>query len=799
MIRNFNTIWRIASRSKLFTALNILGLSLGFAGFILAYLYINRETSYDRWNPNYDNVYLVGLSHQGSYTDLTSPALASAIRQKLPEVEVAGNVAYFPWEVPFISDDGQTYVKDWKIADLSIARMFGIETYHMPLSDGQPQINLLAPHVFKNVFPKATAHAFEPQKVVLDPWGMTTYDIHGAAKPRGPSNLTYEAIFLMPENFEGPMNQGNKSQYQTYIQVKPGTDINVLNQKINAIYQQDIAQLNETTTMAFAKGETYLDPLRNLHLRPRHGSNSGYLTVWALSVLSGIILLLAGINFANLMIAQANRRAKEIGIKKVFGVSRSRLAAQFLAEVLVQCLLASAIAWGLVTVCQHALQEWLAYELPISAWSGRVMWQLLLAALATALVSGIYPAIILSGYHPINVLKGNFQTSHRTAWFRFRYALLTFQFVIAIVFITGMFIIHRQLDYMRQGDKGFEPAQVVYIKNLALLNKPSDFKPYRDRLASYPGIASMTVASHIPSGTLPAARAFQFRELVRESDHIGVGFDYFETLGMDVVQGRSFTEAFAADSINGAVINEAAAQAFGMRNPIGQTIRGCDTDFEVVGVVKNSKVAGFEQWVRPTVYSINPACGQYKTEILLKLKPGTSRQTLATLAKEWDSISKDWESATVPSHGKNFRYEFLDQKYAALRAQQEQLEAAFSAFTVLSVTIAAMGLFSMSAYSISLRQKEISIRKVLGASIGQLFMHLNGTFFRIFLVASIIALPLAYLLMERWLAVFAYRIDIQWWMFALAGLTAVVIALVTVSWQAIRAAVANPVDSLRDE
>ena len=556
MIRNyFKTAWRNAFRSKLFTTFNILGLSLGFAGFILAYLYINRETSYDRWNPHYNEIYLIGLSYQGNNTDLTPPALAVAIREKLPEVETVGSIVYFPWEVPFISDDGQTYVKDWKIADPAIAHMFGIETYSIPIDETHPEINLLAPTIFQQVFPKTDKQNFETQTVALDPWGMTAYDIHGATKPRKLSNLTYEAIFITPQRNDA-IGQENKSLSQTYIQVTPGTDIVKLNQKINKIFQHDITNLHDNATMAFANGETYLDPLKNLHLKPRHGSNTGYLTVWALGILSGVILLLAGINFANLMIAQANRRAKEIGLKKVFGVSRVQLALQFLGEVLLQCLLASAIAWGLVLVGQHMLQRWLSYDLTTFSLSGQVAWQLVLAAFITALVSGTYPAVILSGYRPIYILKGNFQTSYRTAWFR--HALLTFQFIIAIVFITGMLILHRQLDFMRQGDKGFEPAQVVYIKNLALLNNPSDFKRYRDRMSTYPGIESMTVASHVPGGTLPAAHTFQFGDIIRENDHIGVDFNYFETMGMGVVEGRSFTEAFASDSIKGAVINVSA-------------------------------------------------------------------------------------------------------------------------------------------------------------------------------------------------------------------------------------------------
>ncbi|WP_257669469.1 ABC transporter permease [Parapedobacter tibetensis] len=788
-LNNLKIAWRNVLRSKLFTALNILGLSLGFAGFVLAYLYINRETSYDKWNPNYENIYLVGLTYRGTNTDVTPSALADAIKTEFPEVEEVGRVSYFPWEIPFIHDNGEAMVKDWKAADISIAKMFGIEAYGNPVADqSQPQWNLITPEIAKALFPKAPEKVFEPRQIILhsEQFGRFPY-IHGISKERGLSNLTFEVVFFVPNL--GDANVGHPRQVQTFIQVKPGTDIRRLSQKINEIYKQEVSQYYHNSTSAFAKGETYLDPLKNLHLRPKHGSNTGYITVWALGILSGIILLLASINFANLMIAQANKRAKEIGIKKMFGVSRSRLAMQFLGEVLLQCLLASVLAWGLVVLCQNGLQKWLAYDLATFTLTGQIGWQLLVAALLTAMVSGIYPSIILSGYHPVSILKGNFQTSHRTAWFR--HSLLTFQFVIAIVFITGMLILNRQLDYMRQGDKGFDPEQVVYIKNSAILNNPSDFKPFRDRMQSYPGIEYVTAATSVPGGIGPAKKEFEYVNGVHKADHVAVDFDYVETMGMEVLQGHSFTEAFAADSVSGALVNETLAKAFDIENPVGKTIRGCDTDFQIIGVVKDSKMAGFERLVQPTVYSINNACGQHKTEILAKIKPGTARQTLIALEKDWKSINR--------LDGEHFRYEFVDQKYAALHAQQEQLESAFSAFTFLSIAIAVMGLFSMSAYSISIRQKEMSIRKVLGASVNQLFMQLNKPFFRIFLLANLIALPLAYLLVDRWLATFAYRITVQWWMFAVAGMAALLISLLTVAFQSIRAARANPIDSLRDE
>ncbi len=788
-MNNLKIAWRNIQRSKLFTAFNILGLALGFAGFILAYLYINRETSYDKWNPNYDNVYLVGLSYQGNRTDLTPPALATAIKEKLPEVVEVGRVSYFPWEMPFIHDYGEAIVKEWKMADLSIAKMFGVEAHGLNLAESeQPDVNLVTSEIADALFPKNPERVFEPRQVVLqsEQSGFFPY-IHGITKKRELSNLTYDAIFFKPDLAGG--KEGDPQPYQTYIQVEPGTDIAQLNSRINAIYKLEISRQHHTVTSAFSKGNTYLDPLKNLHLRPQHGSNTGYLTVWTLGVLSGVILLLAGINFANLMIAQANKRAKEIGLKKVFGVSRGRLTLQFMGEVLFQCLLAAILAWGLVVLCRNGLQKWLAYDLAAFAVDGQIAWQLLAAALLTALVSGIYPSIILSGYHPVTILKGNFQTSHRTAWFR--HTLLTFQFVIAMVFIFGMLILNRQLNYVRDGDKGFEPAQVVYIKNAMLLNNPADFKPFRDRMQAYPGIAYATAATSTPGGIGPAEKEFQHVDEVRKADHVAVDFDYVETMGMEVLQGRSFTETFAADSMKGAVVNETLVKAFGMQNPIGQTIRGCDTDFRIVGVVKDSKMQGFEKLVRPTVYSINSPCGQFKTEILIKVRPGLAQQTLAALEKDWKSINR--------LDGEHFRYEFVDQKYAALHAQQEQLESAFSAFTMLSIAIAMMGLFSMSAYSISIRQKEMSIRKVLGASVGQLFMQLNKPFFRVFALASLIALPLAYLLVEHWLDTFAYHIDVHWWMFALAGIVVWLIVLLTVAYQSVLAVKANPVDSLRDE
>src|SRR5690606_29679546 len=281
-LNNLKIAWRNILRSKLFTSLNILVLALGFAGFILAYLYINHETSYDRWNPNYENIYLVGLTYQGTNTDLTPSALATAIKAKLPEVVEAGRVSYFPWEMPFIHDHGEAMVKDWKSADLSIARMFGIEAYGLNLQDEErPDVNLITQQIAQVLFPKQPETTFEPRQIALqsEQSGFFPY-IHGLTKGRELSNLTYDAIFFKPD-LAGDAG-GDPLPYQNYIQVEPGADVASLTHKINELYKQEISQQQHTVTSAFARGETYLDPLKNLHLRPRHGSNTGFITVWAL-------------------------------------------------------------------------------------------------------------------------------------------------------------------------------------------------------------------------------------------------------------------------------------------------------------------------------------------------------------------------------------------------------------------------------------------------------------------------------------------------------------------------------------
>ena len=771
--------------------INLFGLALGFAGFILAWSYLNRERSYDAWNPAYGDIYLVGSEYEGKRSGEVLAGLAPAIEAGIPEVMYAGRINRAPFEVPFITDRGVFHVNKWLGADVQVAKMFRIRTRENVLeTSAKSKLGILGSEAGKVLYHDRLFKEGLMMGNKTSGMPMEVDDI--AIESPGLSIISFDFLNIKRDITEGFGGAEQMPPVMTFIQLKPGADPGLVAQKINILYRRQVAWLHKLPPGVSQHTTLYLDPLRNLHLRPLHGSNTGYIVAMVIGILSVVILLLAAINYTNLMVTQANSRAKEIGLKKIFGVSRSRLAFHFWTEILIQCLLAAFIAWGLVFLGQNAIRKWLADD--FSGYPGNVMlaWQLILAAFGTALAAGIYPSIVLSGYRPVRTLKGNFQTGRQGT--RLRHGLLTLQFIIAIVFLSSMLVVKKQLGFMQYGDKGFDPGQVVYIKNLVDFGnpqKPGAFETVRNRLKSIPGVEYATVATSVPGGALPAPATAEYRDVQYDIDHIGVDYEYFETMGMQVIAGRVFADSFPADSSDAVVINEAAMKALNIREVTGQRIRCCNKDLELIGVVRDARMLGFDQAVAPVAYSVRNLCEPFKSEILVRVREGHTHSALAAIEKEWPRINT--------FDGDYFRYEFVDEKYAALFREQSRLESAVSMFAALAMIVAMMGFFSMSAYSVRVREKEMMIRKVLGASVRQIFLQLNKPFFQIFILANIVAFPIVYFLVQRWLSGFVYRIEIEWWMFAGAGSIAILIALFTVSFQAIRASGANPVEALRAE
>ena len=787
---NLKIALRNLRRDFSISLINIGGLAVALTAFILILLYVRYETSYDQSNSNYKNIYLVGRDLKDFKTNYTPPGLTSLIKLYCPEVLAVGKMQPSSLDLALINKGARAYVKNSLAVDYTAARMFNLIPEHglKRPSGKEERLFYLNPESMGVLFPDKRDAA--PELVAMGSLSLgITATVSGRIVPDPHSNIRFDALAVANELGE---NEGfSTPNYYTYIQVKPGTDIKALQVKIDRLLKQGMEMNKDLSPEDRAHSIIFLDPLANLHLRPQAGNDTGYKVVIALFVLGLLVVVIACINFTNLSIAQANRRAKEVGVKKVLGAYRKTLSLQFLLEILIQCLLAMVFALVLAELCLPLFNR--LFEVPLPLWAGAadLCWMLPVLLLLVTLISGVYPAAVLSAYKPAQVLKGNFQTSIAGAWLR--KSLLVVQFTIAVIFISGILIVSGQVQYMQTEDTGFNPNQVVFIKNLTMFGKPEVFEPVREKMLKIEGIQSATVTSNLPDGSKPGSNSYTAQGREALLNFVDVDFHYFETLGIKVKGGRSFSKDFKTDTASSAIINETAVAKFGLTDPIGKIIRGCQIDYKIVGVVKDFKAEGFEHAVEPTIYAIKNPCGNAyaRTNIMVKIDAGRMGEVLAKLKAEWPQINK--------LDGEDFRYQFLDELYGRLFKKQEQLRSVFFAASMLTIIIALMGLFAFSRFMTNNRGKELAIRKILGATNLQLYNLLNGSFLWLLLIANLFAWPLAYVLAGKWLETFAYRIQISMFPFATAGLITVFLTLLTVTVQAFKAVHATPADMLKHD
>jgi len=784
---NLKIALRNLKRNFVISMINIGGLSIALAAFILIVLYVNYETSYDKHNPNYENIYLVGRDLKDFKTNFTPPPLAEIIEQNCPEVALVGKMTPSNLEFPLISDAGRIYIKNTMVMNFNAAKIFNL---HPQGGLKQPQGDIerlyyLNEASMRTLFPNKKDSM--PELVLMG--GKTlglTAPIQGKIVPNPHSNLQFDGVAIgnnlgVAEGFGFP-------NYYTYIQVKPGTDIKALEAKIDRLMKAGM--IKEKIDMGSLKNErVFLDPLANLHLKPQAGNDTNYKVVMALFILSMLIVVIACINFTNLTIAQANKRAKEVGIKKVLGSYRQLLTMQFITEILIQCMLSMLLALMLAELFMPTFNNLFEVPLSLAAGAEGLYWMLPLILLIVTFIAGVYPALILSGFKPALVLKGNFEAGLQTSWIR--KGLLVVQFSIAVIFIAGILIVNRQVEYLHTEDTGFEANQVLVIKNQMMYNKPEVFAAFRDKVMKINGVKSATVANVVPGGEQTGSNGYTVEGREALLDFIDVDYDYFETLGIKLKSGRTFSKEFKSDTLNAAIINETAAAKYGLLNPVGKTIRGCNIDYKIVGVIKDFKSQGFEAAVQPTIYAMKNPCGNPRLSIMLKVDAAQMSAVLASLKAQWSGINR--------LDGEDFRYEFLDDLYGRLFKKQEQLKAVFFTASMLTVFIAVLGLFAFAKIMTSNRRKEIAVRKVLGASDFQVLKLLNSSFLWMLLIANVLAWPLVYLLARTWLDTFAYRVELSVVPFALAGVISLLLAVITVSLQATKAVQANPAAVLKHE
>lgn len=778
-------------KNKGYTAINIGGLAIALAAFIIVVLYVTYETSYDKDLKNYDRIYQVGRSLPDFKTDYTPAPLAKAIKDHFPEVEIAGRTKSIPFEFPMTTDHGRIYTKKALQLDQQTAKMFNIIPSGGPDEEKELKLNMYIPELFrKQLFPDPKMTF--PQFIMLGPKAAAQKEIVWGTIDRidEHSNLKFDIVAIGRDIAFGDKDYGTNNHH-TYIQVKHGTDIPALEKKIDQLYKKELikAGVEPNDRRIAGRSVIFLDALKNLHLKPVAGRDTNYKVVMALFGLSILILVISCINFTNLSIVLATKRAKEVGIKKVMGAYRLNLTFQFITEIFMQCFIAVVLALALTEIMLPLFNT--IFSTPLSILNGIsfLTWQLPLILVLVTLVSGTYPAMILSGYKPAQVLKGNFQTSYKTLWLR--NSLLVGQFGIAIVFIVGLLVVNGQLKYMRAEDTGFKPEQVLYIKNIVTFTEPWSFGPVREKILKIPGVNYVSASSDLPDGSKPGTNTYKIEGKEATIDFINTDYDYFETLGIQLKEGRFFSKDFKSDQENGAILNETAAARYGVTNPVGKTIRGCGIDYKIVGVIKDFKSQGFERATEPTIYTLKNPCSFSKDKILINVDQSRMSIVLAALKQQWPAINK--------TDGDDFRYEFVDELYGRLFKKQEQLQSVFFFAAVLTIFIALLGLFAFSAFTVTSRIKEISIRKILGATDFQMFKLLNSYFVWIVLIANLVAWPAAYLLASKWLDTFAYRIEMPLIPFMLAAILSTALTVITVSVQARKAVKANPAQALKYE
>jgi len=800
MIKNyFKTTLRNLWKNRVYGAINILGLAIGLASFLVILLYLNHELNYDRWNTELEKVYKVSLQGEDEIFKNTPAPLAALLRENIPQIASSTNTMWNSgsFEIPLtVEEDKQIYQGNTLSADSLFFRVF---PYTLVQGDvftalDRPNAMVISERVAEKLFGNEN-----PLGKTVKVFNGFDCEITGILQtPDKPSHMEVEVVYRSPYE-KSNFHWGNHS-FQTYIKTKQPIPVANIERVVDELYYNHRLKENEAISyQAFRDGGhhagLFVDAIQDLHNFPKHG-DSNITTVSVLLVLAALLLLAGAINFSNLSIAASIRRAKEVGVKKVLGSSRTRLFWQFMGETALQCLLALAISMLLLSVMLPYFNREFDVKLDFFQTGNTLslLWQFVLSLFVITLLSGLYPAVFLSRYNTSNVLKGNYSRGKKGMMLR--NALIVAQFVVAAFFIFGTVVVSQQLHYMQNRDTGFSGEQVLRIQPYVQKSRDEGFGAIRNTLLQIPGVQSVAKTTAVPGDAYVDTSTMEFKhrgEIYRMTS-VKVSADYFSTLGIDLLKGRLFNDGYADQHTRTALVNETAAKRLGLRQPGDAyiTFPYCDSiPVQVVGVVRDFNVMGFEQHVQPAVYTIgNEACVfQSGGAILVKLSGDDLRESMVAIEEAWKTIEP----------GFAIRHTFLDDHFQQLFASHLRLQRVVNFFGITAIAIALMGLFALTAFLVNQRTKEISIRKVLGAGITDLGLLLGGDFIRLIAIAVFIAVPLGWWAASEWLKGFAYRIPLTGWLFASAAFGVLIVAALTVGIHTLKAARANIADNLRDE
>ena len=803
MILNYlKQTWRSLVKNKTYSILNIVGLSAGLICFAFIAVWVTDELSYDKFNKNYDRIVRVtGIAKTESGVSesaVSSAPMAKALKDDYAEVE---NTVRFDMRGEIVRLKDKQLLEDAIL--VTDPSFFDVFSFHLTRGDVSTALN----EPYSIVLTKTAAKKYfgdaDPMGQVLtinmyDSAGLgAQYKVTGIM-PDAPKNSHF--TFNMLASFKTAevanpdiltVDGWGDASFYTYLLLKKGVDHKKFSQKISQFYGKYIGERYDVwKSIYFYK----LQPLADIHLKSQleyEIAATGSITnVYIFSTIGFLILLLAGINYMNLATARSVSRVKEVGVRKVVGALRRQLTMQYLMEAVITAFIALIISLLACYLLQPLFfqltgKNFSPFESPF------LIIFLTVVTILLGVLSGLYPAFIISGFKPASVLKGSFKSGTKGVFLR--RSLLVSQFMITIILVSSIIVINSQMSYIKHKDLGYDKEALLFLRVNGNTEVINGFNAFKNDLASSPLISGITTSNSLLIAGLGSGGSktvdINGNPLQVNTSRLRVDADYMKVHGIRLLAGNDFTASAAGDTIRQIILNEQAVKRFGWKDPaaaIGKPFEMGNQKGIVRGVVNDFHFNSLQQAIEPlAIYPI----GDRFSRITVKADIKKVDQSISFIEKTW---KKHFPSAL-------FDYDFMDEQIGEQYAAEKKFAKIFLYFSVLSLVIACLGLYGLTAYSASQKVKEIGVRKVLGATVNNLAIMLSRDFLKLILVAFIIAVPIAWYMMNNWLTDFAYRTDISWWMFGAAGLLVLMIAIVTVSFQVIKAAVANPIQSLRTE
>lgn len=795
MLKNYLKIaFRNLLRHKSFSIINITGLAVGMTACFLIFIYVKFELSYDKFNQNFEQIYRLNTDikspNEVLHWSSASPPMGPALKADYPD-EVKDYVRIFQAGFLVVNGDKKFQENNIAFADPSIFKIFTLPFIH-----GNPSTALSAP--YNIVLTGAMAKKYfgttdiVGRSLLLD--GKHPVNITGVMKDV-PLNSHFSFDMVLSASTMEKMKLinmqewGNFSNF-TYLLLPKGFDAAKLQAKLPGFLKNHISEDQRRRGYNYA---LFIEPLKDVYMDTFRGApvNGNKTNVYIFSIVAIFILLIACINFVNLTTARASERAKEVGIRKVVGAYKKQLTFQFLGESviisLIAFLFAVVLSWLLLPVFNEVAGKIISHNI----FERGYIFILFAISLTIGFLAGIYPSLVLTSFDIIAVLKGRFSTSAKGIFLR--KGLVIFQFTISIVLIVGTLIVYNQLNYMRNQSLGFNKDQMAILDFNGDSTVQSQQQSIKNELKQISGVLSVS-----GSGTTPGnGNSVAYSEVESRSGSMmpmnmnlyDVDYDFVQQYGLQLLAGRAFSTAFPTDSTKAFIINQAALKQLGYASPgeaIGKRFNQWGRSGQIIGVVKDFHFESLQQNIKPLNLRINLKDINVFT---VEIKGGEIPNTIKAIQDKWKALA--------PQRPLNSY--FLDDNFNKQYLTEDRFGKLFMYFAVLAIVISCLGLFGLASYSTLQRTREIGIRKVLGASVPRIVNMLSKEFLLLIAIAALIAFPIAWLSMHSWLNDFAYRISIGWWTFAVAAMLAFMIAIFTISFQAIRAALANPVKSLRSE